>query len=89
MNFLDLLDSFNLKQKINSSTHELGGILDLLITTTTDITKDIELMNDRMGSDHYPIKFSIDCEPTYLNEFITIRRRKYKAIDLELFKIDL
>ena len=88
-NFLRLADSFNLHQTVTGVTHTHGGTLDLIMTATEDIAKDVDIADDRLGSDHYPISFRVDCSIIPESDYIVFTRRKYKDLDIERFKVDL
>ncbi|CAB3993916.1 Hypothetical predicted protein [Paramuricea clavata] len=74
--FLDLLDSFGLKQNVMQPTHISGHTLDLLITRISeDIIKDPPVV-DRFTSDHA----SILCNLQQAKQALTIVSRTYRKI---------
>ena len=87
--FLGLADSFNLHQRVTGVTHTLGGTLDLIMTATVDIAKEVEIADETLGSDHHPVSFRVDCSIIPESEYIVFTRRKYKELDIDRFKDDL
>ena len=86
--FLSLLDSFNLHQLVNETTHNQGHILDVLITNEQDKCHEVKV-SDVGLSDHYLITANIDYTPHTATEFKTITFRKLKEINHEAFSADL
>ena len=84
-----LVDSFNLHQYVTGVTHVLGGTLDLIMTATEGLAKEVEIIDDRLGSDHHPITFKVYCSIIPDNGYIVFSRRKYKELDIENFKTHL
>ena len=84
--FMNILDTFSLKQTVNSCTHNLGNTLDLLIHDPDCITiNDIVVDNtDTLGSDHYFIYFKIA-----VPERKEITFRNFKNIDMPQFLSDI
>ncbi|CAB4005804.1 Hypothetical predicted protein [Paramuricea clavata] len=86
--FLDLLDSFGLKQNVMQPTHISGHTLDLLITRISeDIIKDPPVV-DRFISDHA----SILCNLQQAKPALTIVSRTYrkiKSVNLASLEADL
>jgi exonuclease III len=82
---LDILEMFNLKQHIKSSTHESGNTLDLLITDANTL---INHTVDEQNSDHNNILFELNIKkPTFTKK--TIRSRKTRDINIDNFKTDI
>lgn len=88
--FMNILDTFSLKQDINLSTHKLGNTLDLLIydpecVTMNDIVVDSV---DNLGSDHSIIYFKLSYNiQTPKREEISFRN--FKNIDMNKFQSDI
>ena len=76
--FLDLIDSFNLQNNVSGATHIRGGTLDLIVTASQHLTKDVTIVDDGMGSDHYPLLFYVDCSITEDNGYMTDDGHKKK-----------
>ncbi len=86
MKFRDILETFDLKQHIQESTHREGNTLDLIISN-----KESSIIShhvDFMLSDHCNILFDLDMsKPPRLRKSITYR--KTKAINIDDFKNDI
>ena len=66
--FLESFSELGLEQLVNSPTHNKGKILDLLLTNSSTLVKDIKVLENTMvcNSDHYPITFSVVCKANRL-----------------------
>ena len=53
--FLDLLDTFNLKQPISTPSHRSGHTLDLIITREDDKITSNFIVHDPVISDHFAV----------------------------------
>ena len=88
--FMNILDTFSLKQAINSSTHKLGNTLDLLIYDPDFVTiKDIVVDSvDNLGSDHSIVYFKLfyNIQASKREE---ISYRNYKDMDMHQFQSDI
>ncbi len=84
--FKEILDTFELIQHINESTHNKGNTLDLIISN-----KDSSIIShqvDLMISDHCNILFDVDMsKPPRMKKNITYR--KTKSININNFKTDV
>ena len=58
--FCGLLNNRSLKQHVHSSTHTRGHILDLVITSGTDLKLDNIYVADKLISDHFLLSFHIN-----------------------------
>ena len=102
--FLDLLDTYDLTQHVNTPTHHLGHTLDLIITLVSDALAKSTPISDSYLSDHALAK-STPISDSYLSNHSTVlcplalRKpvlavkqvtfRKIKAIDLANCKNDI
>lgn len=64
----DLLDVFNLKQHVSSSTHRGGHTLDLIITRNDDYSIMNVSTTDPGISDHFALMFNLDASKPPLPE---------------------
>ena len=87
-NFLNLLDTFSLKQHVRSPTHRLGHTLDLILTRSTGSIVDNVSVNEPQISDHHVIHFDIRTSKPPL-PMKTINCQSYKKLDLLSFKRDI
>ena len=88
--FVQMVDSFNLHQHVVGPTHRSGGTLDLVMTSVTDHNiNSVKSNDDRLGSDHHPISFNVSCMPRQNDNFITLKCRQYRKLDVDKFKYDL
>lgn len=55
--FLNILDSFNLTQSVNSPTHNKGHVLDLVLSYGLNLS--ITDISDACISDHMPVLFTV------------------------------
>ena len=92
---LDLISSYNLHQCVPIvPTHDLGGTLDLVITTK-DMMKNfdepIKVLGDGTSSDHYLVWFDahLKTKPVLSEETTYSSYRNFKMINLETFKQDI
>jgi hypothetical protein len=88
LEFLQLLDSFGLKQHVGESTHRSGHTLDLVITKSQDSLVPNVRVEDHRFPDHYPVFCQL---PLYIDR-PTKRRityRKVKSIDPGAFITDI
>ena len=83
--FLDMLDSFNLKQLVNFQTHNKGGTLDLVITSAPKKITDIKAIPNCLPSDHYPLSFCVQGRPEMTTDKKTFTFRNWKTIDVKDF----
>jgi hypothetical protein len=88
--FLELLNMFNLNQQVTCSTHKLGGILDLIISSTNVNT--IEIKNQSAAiSDHYLLAFSAKkfLSKPVSNTKVLREYRDTSSIDFDAYRKDL
>ena len=86
--FADLLESFGVQQHVKDSTHKEGHTLDLIITRCSDVVLAAPPKVDRFISDHVSVCCRLIPEkPPAVERLVTYR--KYRSIDMELFKNDL
>ncbi len=84
--FIEILDTFELKQHITESTHKEGNTLDLIISNKKSSVMSHQI--DEMLSDHYNILFDIDMsKPPRMKKNITYR--KTKSININDFRNDV
>ena len=87
--FLSLLDSFNLKQHVSSSTHISNNTLDLVITSQQSTILSSVLISPVSPSDHYRVMSTLNFQPPppippTLHVF-----RRIKSIDIQSFCKDI
>ena len=87
--FCQLIDSFNLRQYVFEPPHTCGGILDLVMAPIDHIINDVKVEAGRLGSDHHPISFNMNCMPIQNDNYITLERRQYRKLDMDKFLSDL
>ena len=64
----DTINAFNLKQQVNIPTHNLGHILDLIITENSDEYEVEKIIPGPYLSDHQFITIQLtECKPKYNN----------------------
>jgi ribosomal protein S8 len=89
MQFISMLDSFNLKQHILEQTHKHGHILDLVITRKDDdVVSDIMVLSYGEFSPHSAIHMYLKISrPDPCRKEISFR--KFRAIDKDVFRTDI
>jgi len=87
--FLSLLDSFNLKQHVSSSTHISNNILDLVITSHQSSILSSVLISPVSPSDHYRVMSSLNFQPPPPKPAILHTFRRIKSIDIQSFCKDI
>ena len=87
--FISLLDSVNLVQHVSSPTHDLGHILDLVISRSSDHVVDMVQVSKPFVSDHMLVTCKVEdrTQPVPEKSYFTFRRTH--AIDVEAFREDL
>ena len=86
--FLDTLESMGLKQHVNVPTHELGHLLDLVITRQCDSIILRQPTTGHLSSDHA----AVFCPLNSVKPRATVKSmtyRKLKSVDLDVFREDL
>ena len=83
---MDLIDSFGLCQSVAEPTHQLGHLLDLIITksTTRNLLTDVRVQFD-LPADHAVVTTRLSV-PRPVPTKILVNHRKLKAIDPDAFK---
>ena len=90
LGFLELLDTFNLKNYVNEPTCRSGHTLDLVITKKQDpLVSDLKVDNISVFSDHRTITFklNLDCVKT-VNKLIQFRKRNSEMADRLLSELE-
>ncbi|XP_052256472.1 uncharacterized protein LOC127861832 [Dreissena polymorpha] len=94
--FLSILDACGLKQHVNKPTHVAGHILDVVITRDNDDTIsyidviDLGFSNSdgKLSMDHFAVTMNVRAsKPVPVRK--TVSFRKFRSIDVDLFKNDL
>ena len=86
------LEEVNLVQHVPMiPTHRRGGTLDLIITPedVKDLVTGVQVLDHGTESDHFLVEAEISFTPLYESAFKEISFRKFKDIDIEMFKADL
>jgi len=83
----ELISSFDFVQHVSESTHDQGGMLDLIITKSDDIVSNVAVEWNGI-SDHAQISFSVACDKEEQIDS-TYTGRCWKSFDHELFARDL
>ena len=86
------LEEANLVQHVPMvPTHRRGGTLDLIITPedVKDKVSEVQVLDHGTESDHFLVEAEISFTPLHENASKDISFRKFKDIDIELFKEDL
>ena len=86
--FLQLIESFNLKQHVCEPMHRSGHILDLLITRADESIASAVNVTDPCLSDHLAVRCFLSLPKTAF-ERKEIQYRKLKSVDISLFRSDL
>ena len=86
--FIELLQSYNLRQHVSGSTHHCGHTLDLVISRSDDnIVQSVSLFND-LPSDHCAVMCSMLVKrPLPHREVVTFR--PLRRLDVDLFSRDI
>ena len=82
MKFVQILDSFDFEQFVKSLTHDLGRVLDVVITQTGLVPEDVAV-TDVGISDHMLVTWSINLAPSIPEYTKSFRRcwRNFKFDD--------
>ena len=86
VNFLSLLEAFNLRQHVNQVTHRAGHTLDLIITRNDDdgFLQSVNV-HDSSISDHFTVMCSLNIrKPCFQKKVVS--SRKLKSIDFDALK---
>ena len=86
--FVDLLDSFNIRQHVYVPTHESGHTLDLILTRDVAELQVSDISADAYISDHSTVTFLLDQKPMRYAENI-VKYRRIKDININYFCNDL
>ena len=88
LKFLDLLETFGLKQHVNVATHRCGHTLDLVITRSDDDLVSNLNVTDPIISDHLAVHCKIAFKkPSYKRKEISYRN--WKSVDKQSFITDI
>ena len=88
INFLQLLESFNLRQHVREPTHRSGHTLNLIITREDENTIGPVSVTESIISDRNIVNCSLNLlKPTLMKRCIS--SRKIKSIDIERLKSDI
>ncbi|XP_068675378.1 uncharacterized protein [Montipora foliosa] len=88
INFLQLLESFNLRQHVREPTHRSGHTLDLIITREDEKIIGPVSVTESIISDRNIVNCSLNLlKPTLMKRCIS--SRKIKSIDIERLKSDI
>ena len=86
--FLEMIESLNMRQHVDTETHEAGNTLDLLISHRDDnLVENVQVENSHI-SDHYTVIFDFQLEKPKPQRK-TITYRKIKSIDMHQFRSDI
>ncbi|KAJ8046931.1 Adhesion G-protein coupled receptor G6 [Holothuria leucospilota] len=88
LRFTDLLDSFDLENKVSSPTHTSGHTLDLVISRSNSRIDVTSVLADHFLSDHCFIHTSLICTSVEFDRK-TMVYRNINRIDMDEFKKDL
>ncbi|KAK6180670.1 hypothetical protein SNE40_008676 [Patella caerulea] len=81
----EVLDQYSLQQHVSLPTHQHGHTLDLVITRDGELPVRNLGINNNLISDHFLISFNLYIDKPNL-EKKTFEYRKFKTLDIELFK---
>ena len=84
--FIDLMETKGFKQIITSSTHVEGGLLDLVFVTDINLITNLNILENKAISDHFPIKFNIMLPTVKMPSHFEIMQRNFSKINLNIFK---
>ena len=89
LEFIELFEIKGYKQIINSCTHKNGGTLDLIFIPTDLSVINLDILDFKKISDHYPIEFSIPLSLASLPSHSQIKYRKLANINPDIFKSNI
>ena len=88
--FLDLFNDLGLEQQIEKPTHIKGRVLDLLLTNSPSLIRDVSILghNDVCSSDHFCITFNIKVrvkrKKVTKRKIYNYKRADFKGLNSEL-----
>ena len=86
--FVDILESYNLRQHVTGATHISGHTLDLAITKSNDTFLSVISIFDPVISDHSAVKINLQLQkPQFKKE--TRNYRKLRSIDYDALCDDI
>ena len=87
----NLLANNNFVQLIEGPTHDHYGTLDLLIVRSSSLVHHsfVGLKDEVCRSDHYPVHFTLECEPEFSNTKTSITRRNWKNLTTDLVQKEM
>ena len=83
MKLVQILDSFDFEQFVKSPTHDLGGVLDVVIAQTGLVPEDVTVTNVGL-SGHMLVTWSINLAPS-IPEYTKSFRRCWRNFKFEDF----
>ena len=86
---LNMLKQYDFLQHVNDPTHEDGGYLDLIITSSNIQQLALSVHHDRFNSDHHPIIFKVECNCQCKEQKKIIQVRTYSNLHVPDFKSEL
>ncbi len=86
--FRDILDTFNIHQHVNFSTHRLGHTLDMIATFKDNPAITNIVANEYDVSHHFLVDFEVDVHPE-TRQYTTINYRNIKDINFVQFQADV
>ena len=85
--FTNILDGFNLTQFVSNQIHQLGGVLDVVVTDPVHPPGDITVV-DVGVYDHMLVPWTVDISSPS-PKYITISRRSWKSFDINEFRNEI
>ena len=86
VDFCDMLNDHSLvqcnlnpKRMLNETD---GNILDLILTITSDLVSDVEVLTDHFNSDHFPVSFNIQLLSGRSRKSVSRKNYNFKKADL-------
>ena len=86
--FIDILDSFDLKQNVMEDTHIHGHTLDLVITKSNDSILQSRNISDPGLSDHYVVHCNLLLQKTLFGKKL-VNSRNLRTLDLDTLSNDI
>ena len=84
----DLISSSSLTQHVKAPTHQAGHTLDLILTRSIDNFVEGVTVSNPLPSDHALVECRLNITKPRSSK-ITIKRRKFKDLDLDAFREDI
>ena len=85
--FLDILSDYGYSQLINRPTHELGGMLDVIISNDSSLLGSWAVLEKDAvcTSDHFALFFDLKTKPQFTIDKISFNYRNYRSFDKTQF----